>query len=223
MAKKSKTKKVFTTDLEPAFPASPGRPPKYGFYIYKRNKKGNPCNDGYYNFHAKYAAKHFIELLLDGATFEWIDEVGEILKGSGETIETSTGIIIDGRGLEEIIEYEYANDLERGWVYPHGSDIVHLRAAKYIDDEQVQELKENAKPVDDNPKEKPPKVKKEKKPKIDKTGLVTVKDIAADLGCSPSDARSALRKAKIEKPEAGWCWPESEVEGIKKIIKKGLK
>lgn len=74
--------------------------------------------------------------------------------------------------------------------------------------------------------DRPARVKREpkpEKPKVDKTGLVSVGDIAAQMKIEPRDARGALRKQNIEKPESGWLWPASKVEEIKAIISRGLK
>ena len=68
-------------------------------------------------------------------------------------------------------------------------------------------------------KEKP--VKEPKRPS--REGLVSVSSISEGLKISPKEARAALRRAKIEKPEVGWAWSPSEVEDIKKKISENLK
>lgn len=65
-----------------------------------------------------------------------------------------------------------------------------------------------------------PKEKKEKRPSRD--GLISVADIAKELGIEAGDARSILRKAKVEKPAAGWAGDAKWAEGIRATIKKGI-
>ncbi len=53
---------------------------------------------------------------------------------------------------------------------------------------------------------------------VSKDGLVTIAEICNELGMNPRDARKILRN-KVEKPDAGWAWPKSEVASIKKMLK----
>lgn len=48
----------------------------------------------------------------------------------------------------------------------------------------------------------------------------TIQQLCEKLKIEPSDARKALRKAKVEKPEAGWVWPtEAEAMAVWKSVK----
>jgi hypothetical protein len=47
--------------------------------------------------------------------------------------------------------------------------------------------------------------------------------IADDLDVPARIVRGALRKAKLEKPQGGWKWPEKEAIKITHIIKKHMK
>jgi hypothetical protein len=49
-------------------------------------------------------------------------------------------------------------------------------------------------------------------------GLVTIADIAKDVGVSPNKARSILRSHGVPRPEAGWAWSASEVARVKAML-----
>lgn len=49
-------------------------------------------------------------------------------------------------------------------------------------------------------------------------GLVTIADIAKDVGLSPAKARSILRSHGVAKPAAGWAFEAREVTRIKALI-----
>lgn len=55
-----------------------------------------------------------------------------------------------------------------------------------------------------------------------KRGAISVGDLAKELGIDASDARAALRKAKVEKPAGGWSGDAKWAENIRNIIKKSL-
>lgn len=62
-----------------------------------------------------------------------------------------------------------------------------------------------------------------KRPKLDRSGLVSANDIAVELGVEGRIVRGVLRGLKLTKPEGGWAWKPDEAEEIKKKIKAGLK
>lgn len=64
--------------------------------------------------------------------------------------------------------------------------------------------------------------RKERRPRP--TGGYTIQDLATELGCTPGQARAALRKSKTAKPAGGWRWSSTEeAEPIRKLLKKVLK
>lgn len=68
--------------------------------------------------------------------------------------------------------------------------------------------------------------KKERTPRVRENtgGAYTVQDLALELGCTSGQARAALRKSKLEKPQGGWKWPsKEEAELARKEIKKNLR
>lgn len=68
-----------------------------------------------------------------------------------------------------------------------------------------------------------PKPVKEKKPKIDTSGMVTANDIAKELKVEGREVRGVLRSMKLEKPAHGWAWPKDEATKIKEKVHAGLK
>lgn len=202
--KKSQTPQK-SSGLEEPFPSSPMRPPRYGVYVSYRGEL--MC---YVNFYAKYAAKKFIEECLVGNDYEWVDG-GRM--GGGEAIEDSTGLLIEGPGLEEVLEYKL-NALEEAWELP----LPYVHQAKHIRVKKVP-LTIKLEEVGSAPKVIEREAKEPKKARIDKSGLVTIGAIAEELGIDAGEARKILRSKKVEKPEAGWAWSEDDAEGIKALLK----
>lgn len=62
------------------------------------------------------------------------------------------------------------------------------------------------------------KEKKEKAPKIDRTGMVTATALAARLKIEPRIFRGALRAMKKVKPTGGWLWSPEDAEAIFKEV-----
>lgn len=67
----------------------------------------------------------------------------------------------------------------------------------------------------------PKREKKTKEKRATREGLVSIGDIAKDLGMIPREARGILRAIKMAKPSCGWAWPAGEVEFIAKQITEG--
>ena len=76
---------------------------------------------------------------------------------------------------------------------------------------------------DEAPRKKLKREKKEPKPKIDKTGMVSATDIAKELGVEGKDVRVVLRAMKLEKPQGGWLFDKKTAEDIREKVRKGLK
>lgn len=188
------------TELPPAWPSSPMRPPVHGFYFYM-----NGNFRGYHAFGASYSAKKFIELCLQGNDYEWVDGTRS---GDGEAILDSTGLMIEGYGLEEVMDYEYT-ELEQAWslTSPHDKEALQIRNRRLSLVPSISSDNDSA-----------PRERKAKKEKVSRDGLITIQQIAGELKLEPSEARAILRKKKIEKPAAGWAWSKDDAEAIKKTL-----
>lgn len=201
--------------LEEAFPASPSRNPRYGFYCHNQNGAFT-----YQNFCGIYAAKRFIETITEGTPFKWLN-CGTILAENGVRISTTTNPnpeITDHKyfGLEEVIEHEYSPE-EEAWQVPEPYASSWPRFPRRGAPRERSD-------DDDTParKTREPKAERPARPQRDASN-VTISTIAEQMSIDPSKARGALRKAGEQKPPAGWEWLPSEVERIKAIIKEHLK
>lgn len=196
-------------ELEPAWPSSPTRPPKYVLYIFLDNKFNSALNAV-----AKYAAKKLLDALLDGFDYELIGD---------HRIETTDGhmLIRCEQGAKMLMEYKYTA-AEKEWELPkpYPNVINQIRTGRYRrDDDPMVDAAQL-------PKEKKERVKKEVKertPRVSREGLVSIGDICTELGIDPRDARKVLRAKKMEKPDAGWAWATKEAAEVKAMIKKELK
>ncbi len=179
------------------------------------------------SFAELYSANYFTRALIGDDTYERAE-----LLGSREAIITSAGIRISmfGHDLERILNYE-PTQLESEWE----DDQLQRRVAqfKYGGYERDNSSHGETDPeVDDTPGERIPrpdkkgkakKEKKEPKPKIDKTGMVTANDIASELGVEGREVRGVLRALKLEKPAGGWAFDKKTADEIREKVKKGLK
>lgn len=161
-------------------------------------------------------ARFFIEKMIAGQEYSW--DIWAPCNGvSYPVIRTASGLTIRGAGLEEAMEYELTND-DHTFVFPEPYgwyDTWALRGTK-------DSLPTQTQTQTDVPKE--PKAPKPERPaRPSKEGLTTIQQICADNKWDPKHARAALRKAKIEKPDAGWAFPPSDVQRITKAIKEHMK
>lgn len=206
--------------LAPPFPAHPTRPTR--FAVYCKQPASAPAGQSrtlIMTFYADYAAKKFIEEVLQGAAFKWLPANTKLGYTIPNTLVTEDDVEIripHNDDLERLIEHEYSPQ-EAEWELPEQivKQVVVFKRA-FSDAELVEAVAG----------ERPPKAKREpkpEKPKIDRTGKVSVGEIAEQMGIDPRDARASLRKQKLEKPAGGWMWAQDQVDEIKAIIKKGLK
>lgn len=202
------------TMLAPAYPTplSKSLVSNFGFYCWR--KDGGFC---FHNFHSAYAAKWFVEYVIDGHDFEWLDD---------NTIETEHGFKIKGErdSLERAVEYKPTSK-EREW----RPEIGHMqyyetftgkRRAIDVPEKQVAPApkpKKERKPVDEDVKVL------RKKAKVKSGDYITISEICAELGHAPRECRQVLRNLKVEKPGHGWAWPPGEAAIIKKRISQYLK
>lgn len=184
--------------LEPAFPSSPSRPPRYAV-TFERNGRMHSIH----TFYATYGAKKFIEAVLDGSEYKWLNDY---------TIATDEVTIKCEPNLEEIIEHEYTK-AEAEWELPdpYPAEARSIATGIRVRIEPKQTTSDTPEP------ERIRSPKRERKPSKD--GLIDIGTIADELKIEPRQARAQLRKANVEKPASGWAWPEADVPRIKAIIK----
>lgn len=212
-----------TLGLPTPFPASPTRQPKY--VVRFENKQTGL----FYltNFCELYAAKYPVALVLDDREWVWKDE---------KTAVATDGMIVHSDDLEEIVEYKLTTK-ERQWVPPSpyfgqwhniaAGQPIHEKREKRSqaagDNESDDAPAKREKRATKQPREPDSTPKRERTARPAKDGLVSVADVAAQLGKDPKACRIALRKSNTPKPDAGWAWPASEVDAVKAIILKHIK
>lgn len=194
------TEQLIAQGMDHPFPASPLRNPRFGLKFIN-------TDDGrlaFHNFYGRFAAKRFLDLVISGDPYTWLDD---------NTILIANRIKVQGESntdLEAIIEHE-DNHLERQWemLEPHTQFAMSIRG-------------ERPEPPIDKPQPRPTRARapdrhRSRKPVAE--GLVTVSQLADELGITSREARQRLRKSNIAKPEGGWQWPADEADRIKELLK----
>ena len=201
--------------LAPAYPIPLSKSiiSNFGFYCWRRD--GGFC---FHNFHSAYAAKWFVDYIVNDQDFDWLDD---------NTIETENGYRIRGErdSLERVVEYKYKTPEEREWKPCVG----HMQYYETFTGRRAR-INDVEKPVEAPKKERKPRkpmdeeVKvKIKKAKIKTGDYITISQICEELGHVPRVCRQILRDLKVEKPAHGWAWPPSDAAEIKKRIARHLK
>lgn len=186
--------------LPEPFPISPFKatPSRFGFTY--QNSRGNYL---FTNYHSEYAAKHALDIVLQGKEYKWI---------SRRLIRTDDDITIKGEhedDLEKIIEYKFKGN-EAKWVMPEP----YLTYYRKLNGDAL------LTPVlveREEPRERAPRVVVKSEPRPD--GMTSLGEIAEELGIDPREARQILRKS-VEKPAWGWAWPANAIDKIKAVLKK---
>lgn len=186
--------------LPEPFPSAPLRPGKYVMYI-SRGKV-----EEIHIFAQVWAAKHFVLACLGDTPY--------VLE-SNEHLRAENGLFIRSSRMAEIMNHRLSKK-EQQWELP----TPYNGRAYFLKHGERMEREARPAPMK---KERARRPRRERKPRTSREGLVDMKQICADLDCKPRDARAVLRKAKVEKPDAGWAFPPERAEEIKAIIKKGLK
>lgn len=193
--------------LEPAWSSSPSRNPRYVLYC------DNYENGRQYivNSYSLYAIRKIFDALVGE---------NEIEPSPLDPDRTMTFGDIDIRSdeMDEILAHVYTPD-EEAWELPvpYPSDIEAFltgrRMSKRVDGDVA------AAPKGERTKREPKPVKE----RVDRTGKITVQQLADEEGIDPRDARAALRKAGTPKPDGGWLGDEAWAKGIRTILQAAKK
>jgi hypothetical protein len=183
------------------------------------------------NFAAEYAARHFIDLLIHGDTWEQADPIG-----SRQCIRTSSGVRISmfGDDLQKLLDYKMSED-ERSWE----NELIKQNVLRFkYGTHEVAKKDDNQERSDGADEEasedgtKTPKSKrgstrtpKEPKVKVDKSEYISANDIAKELKLEGREVRGALRASGMKKPDIGWMWTKGsdELKAARKTIEANLK
>lgn len=184
------------TKLDEPFPSSPRRPPIVGIYM------TNPQLQSwhYIPFSARYSAAAFLDLA---------QEVQGNFKLENDDIYFDSGWVLSTRGIsaitiKELLRYQPTKE-ESNWKIPN--TIIQTYSILKTNDDTFKSKHTNSGTID-----KPIRKVKE----VDAQPMLTLAQLAQDLGISASKARKALRAQNIAKP---YEWPENDCAHIIKLLK----
>jgi hypothetical protein len=201
----------------------------FGFYCYRAD--GGFC---FHNFHAAYAAKAFLDMIIGDNNYKWIKD-DQILLDNGTRIRGERS-----DDLERAIEYT-PNKVERQWeiespmlgyvnaflgrshiVIDHDGNLEHVTP---VEAQERPRIVPTSTPSERKPRRQITDEERvaRKKAKTKSGDYITISTICQELGHHPRDCRALLRKFKLPKPAHGWAWPPSEAAEIKKRLQKALK
>lgn len=208
-----------TLGLPHAFPSSPTRPPRFGFYFHD----GKDFL-GYHTFYSTYAAARFIKAVINDQPYKW---------ASDSELELDNGITIKAEhftDLEAVIEHK-DNQLERQWELPspHISYVRRILGKRPLDMPTATAIDiDNGEPIARSATIAPQKASKQRPaaPKARKTaspGITTLAQLADQLQLDPRHCRAALRKA-MTKPADGWQWDNpADILTVTNLLKENVK
>lgn len=188
--------------LEPPFPSSPHRPPRYSFQFFRGDKRVM-----IQNFFATYAASRYIDAVVGDNEIRW--------RGEDAFIVPDLGVTIKGDNLETVMEYE-SKGAEAEWELPEP----HATDAKFIATGERRKASPPARMSEDDTdraKQRGDKPKRSGPPRAVPDGMISLAAICEGIGMAPRDARAILRK-KADKPDHGWAWPAAEANKIKAML-----
>jgi hypothetical protein len=179
-----------------------------------------------WNFAAVYAARRAVDFLISDRPTKWIDDNTLVIN---DKVTITTDIKPDG--LSVIMEHEFTAT-ERAWTL--GADHMRIGQSMFspaepqwfdkVDKVIAQEKDAGRTPTGRKPKD-PETQSLPRKPKVERpTGLVSLPSLLEGTDIDPKEARNALRKLGIEKPEHGrWEFEPKQADDIKSRIVKKVK
>ncbi len=192
-------------ELAEPYPSPPGRPGKYAFYVSRH--RDDDTQVMCVVFAAPYAARKFLDVLLEDDGIVWEDEC---------TLRSESGVVVSTKWfpvLRECVEHEYSLP-EMGWEM---QDPQRKWARQFRYGEQPRTAEPDAHLGKRARRVSAPSGPRASAP----AGSVHVGEIAEQMGIEPRVARGALRGI-MSKPAHGWNFLPSEVDEIKAKIKAAL-
>lgn len=195
--------------LEHAWPASPTRPPRFVLYC------TNHATDRQYivNTYSLYAARKLFDALVGENDVEPspLDPDRTMTFGDIDIKSDQMDSILAHVYVPAAIEWElpapYPSEIE--------SFLTGRRMSKAVETTAANGIISKSAPVE--------RKTVERKLKVDRTGKITVQQLAEEIGIDPRDARAALRKAGTPKPDGGWLGDESWAKDIRTILQAAKK
>lgn len=215
--KKHRPEEVARTSsgLEEPYPSSPHRQPQHCLYMrYPHNAEDGEGRLLVLNFCGTYAAKKVLDEVIGDDKYKWLmSNKSSIVRGNPDTILTERGVSIREPGtLDQIIEHEYTRE-EAAWQIPPQNLRTIRSFLRPYPDETIP--CENGIHVEEPSRRE----RGDKTPRPNREGLVSIKDIADGLRLSDRAARTMLRKAGVQKPDAGWAFAPADADKITAQLK----
>lgn len=141
------------------------------------------------------------------------------------SIITSRGIQITFRNqaiLDEVMELDY--DEQRMTPDVQYFKFRQVSERRIPTEDEDDDLPKSAKAARASRAEKREKREpKAPREKVDRSGMVSANDIAAELKVEGREVRGVLRAMKLEKPAGGWFFTKDKAEAIRDKVRAGLK
>lgn len=204
--------------LQEPYPAAPTRIAKFGFTFYRDGEFHS-----YLNFHACYAAARFINSVINGQPYTWVNDSTITIPKTNVTIKADSFT-----EMEKVIEHE-DNAEESQWnlsspytgyvqmIIGRLGTISGHPLGSTEDNDYHRSTNEQIKKAPQRVKKAPPARKQPS------SGIITAAILADELSIDPRHLRAALRKAELVKPEGGWQWDRTQANTVIEQIKKFLK
>jgi len=195
---------------------------RFGFYCYNADDRFM-----FINFHSAYAAKAFLDMIIDGAEYKWLRN-NELLTEKGMRIRGE-----QSDDLERAIEHKLT-PTEREWDVPDPlfTTVRQFIGRRVVVDDNVIKDPHEAVKVEQVTRTRAPKKERVPKPrdavakakaKVKSGEHITISEICEELGHPPRVCRAILRELKVPKPDHGWAWSKSEAEKIRSRLKQRLR
>ena len=211
MARKRDTKnEARAAGLETPFPHAPHKPARHVIYATRQDDPNRGC---VMMFRADYAARHFLDVMMGEDEYEEVKSPTADLQ-----ILTDSGVLIRCATLDRLLNYTMTDE-ERAWELPDN----YSRNASQVRVAGGRRSRDDDDTTDGDVTEKPAKAPRPAKVKVDRSSKVTIQTIAEELGMTPKEARTALRKLKMEKPDGGWLFDAADVPALKEKLQKFIK
>lgn len=196
----------------------------YGFYVEYAGRVN------FQRFAQLYAAKHFLEIIIDGDEYTW--QTWSPAKGiaTQPLLVTSRGLTIRGYGLEDAIEHTFTRE-EQNFKFDATDratygNICRLEQISMLGLQTTTPTVTTPDHLIKTPSKAPsaPRQRPASTPKASKTpGMITIAEIAQELSMEPRVARGILRTTNTPKPSIGWVWNDVDSKAIITLLKGAKK
>lgn len=192
--------------LEQAFPSSPTLPPKWGIKIHGRKRQ-----TWHFAFVGLYAARHFLDQILDTTPHKWVNHEEIELDEPNYTITCE-----QPNGLDKIMSHTLsAEEAAYRLPQPYPQQINQMLGRSYFAAGEPEPSPKGSTPEKATKRAKPRSRPETAGKKHQTEGLIALDALTND----PKKARNLLRAANYPKPQSGkWLFTAEEAEAAKKVL-----